>query len=152
MYYKCILIFKKIIYDDILPYYMWYGSVSLITIFTLVQWFIWCLQLPGGVQLSIGDCTYADRRLVGIGSAIFSSLCLARAAWTASVWISEAKRKRKNCEQPVFFSLDLCTEILAEVLFKVTGTTFNIMGLNAFLQSTRLIGISLTCFLYLNIN
>lgn len=45
-------------------------------------------SLPGGVQLSIGDWTKADRLLVGMGSAIFSSLCLASAACTASVWMS----------------------------------------------------------------
>lgn len=44
--------------------------------------------LPGGVRVSMGDCTYVDLRLVGMGSAIFSSLCLAKAACTASVWIS----------------------------------------------------------------
>lgn len=45
-------------------------------------------SLPGGVQVSMGDWTKAERLLVGMGRAIFSSLCLASAAWTASVWMS----------------------------------------------------------------
>lgn len=49
-------------------------------------------SLPGGVQVSMGDWTKAERRLVGIGSAIFSSLCLASAACTASVWMSTSER------------------------------------------------------------
>lgn len=32
---------------------------------------------------------------MGMGSAIFSSLCLARAACTASVWISEEKESSR---------------------------------------------------------
>lgn len=43
---------------------------------------------PGGVQVSNGDWTKAERLFVGMGSAIFSSLCLASAACTASVWMS----------------------------------------------------------------
>ena len=42
-------------------------------------------SLPGGVQVSMGDWTNAERLLVGMGSAIFSSLFLASAACTASV-------------------------------------------------------------------
>lgn len=49
---------------------------------------------PGGVQFSAGDWTKAERRLVGMGRAIFSSLCLARAACTASVWISIRRTQR----------------------------------------------------------
>ena len=45
-------------------------------------------NVPGGVQLFSGDWTKAERLLVGIGSAIFSSLWLANAACTASVWMS----------------------------------------------------------------
>lgn len=47
------------------------------------------INLPGGVQASAGDWTNVDRLLVGMGKAIFCSLCFASAAWTASVWISE---------------------------------------------------------------
>lgn len=46
-------------------------------------------SLPGGVQVSMGDWTKAERLLVGMGSAIFCSLCLASAACTASVWMSK---------------------------------------------------------------
>lgn len=49
---------------------------------------------PGGVQFSAGDWTKAERRLVGMGRAIFASLCLARAACTASVWISSRRMQR----------------------------------------------------------
>lgn len=45
-------------------------------------------SLPGGVQASSGDWTKAERLFVGMGRAIFSSLCLASAACTASVWMS----------------------------------------------------------------
>lgn len=56
---------------------------------------LWAMQdLPGGVQFSAGDWTKAERRLVGMGRAIFSSLCLARAACTASVWISTRRTQR----------------------------------------------------------
>lgn len=46
-------------------------------------------DVSGGVQASAGDWTNVDRLLVGMGKAIFCSLCFARAAWTASVWISD---------------------------------------------------------------
>lgn len=60
-------------------------------------------RLPGGVQVSMGDWTKAERLLVGMGNAIFSSLCLASAACTASVWMStwtaRAKRDRETERQ-----------------------------------------------------
>lgn len=37
-------------------------------------------NVPGGVHASAGDCTNVDRLLVGMGKAIFCSLCFARAA------------------------------------------------------------------------
>lgn len=43
---------------------------------------------PGGVYASIEVCTTRERRFEGIGTAIFLSLCLARAACTASVCTS----------------------------------------------------------------
>lgn len=46
-------------------------------------------KLSGGVQASAGDWTKVERRLVGMGRAIFCSLCLASAACTASVWMSD---------------------------------------------------------------
>lgn len=38
------------------------------------------INLPGGVQASAGDWTNVDRLLVGMGKAIFCSLCFASAA------------------------------------------------------------------------
>lgn len=51
---------------------------------------------PGGVQVSMGDWTKAERLLVGMGRPIFSSLCLASAACTASVWMSTQRARRKR--------------------------------------------------------
>ena len=44
----------------------------------------------------MGDWTKAERLLVGMGSAIFSSLCLASAACTASVWMSSKNKCRET--------------------------------------------------------
>lgn len=52
--------------------------------------------LPGGVQASSGDWTKAERLFVGMGRAIFSSLCLASAACTASVWMSARPARRSS--------------------------------------------------------
>lgn len=63
--------------------------------------------LPGGVQASSGDWTKAERLFVGMGRAIFSSLCLASAACTASVWMSARAARRRTVSHTAWRRRDI---------------------------------------------
>lgn len=80
------------------------GSYSLIT---ELAWRTVRRVLPGGVQASSGDWTKAERLFVGMGRAIFSSLCLASAACTASVWMSARAARRSAVSHTVWRRRDI---------------------------------------------